>query len=31
MLEALSTAEKATKEVLINLMTEKAMSMSEGI
>jgi hypothetical protein len=31
MSEALSTAEKAAEEVLIDLMTEKAMSMSEGI
>jgi hypothetical protein len=31
MSEALSTAEKSAQEVLIDLMTEKSMSMSEGI
>jgi hypothetical protein len=31
MSEALSVVEKASEEVLIELMTEKAMSMSEGI
>jgi hypothetical protein len=31
MSEALSAAEKDVEEVLIDLMTEKSMSMSEGI